>query len=167
MTPCILVGCTRFQSNVLLQYSLFFLTLGICVCICIHVCIHTHTQTHIHTHTHTHTHTYIYIYIYIYQNKRSRNHIFTVMQRHSCFEALPQICRNRKVASSCLSVCPSAWKALAPAEKIFVKFYSGGVFCWKDRKKFNFGYNLTKISGTFCEDLSIRMTGLVTCGTMV
>jgi hypothetical protein len=34
-------------------------------------------------------------------------------------------------------------------------------------KKINFDYNLAKISGTLYEDLSVRMTGLVTSGIMV
>jgi hypothetical protein len=148
VTPCNLVCCTRFRSNVLLPRSLFFLTLDICVCVCVCACMYMYM--------------YIYIYIYIYQNKRSRNHIFTVVQRHSCFEALSQICENRIVASSVL-LHGMPW---LPLEE-FSWNHIVGIILLERWEKFNFGYNLTKISGSLCEDLSIRMTCLVTSGIMV
>jgi hypothetical protein len=146
MTPCNLVCCTRFWSNVLLPHSLFFLTLDICVCIYIYI----YTQTHTHTQ----------------QTKRSRNHIFTVMQRHSCSGALSQICGNRIVALSCLSVCPSAWNTLAPAGGIFMKFYIGEYFAGKIEKN-SVSVIIWQKYQTLFEDVSIPMTGLVTSGIMV
>ena len=60
---------------------------------------------------------------------------------------LSQNCEKRPLASSCLSVCPSAWNNSAPTERIFIKFYIWGHFENLSRK-FTFHHNRTKITGT-------------------
>ena len=73
----------------------------------------------------------------------------------------------RKIAKSdcylhliCLSVCtpahPSSWNILAPPEWIFMKF---GIWVFfKDiLRKLKFDYNLTRLMGTFHEDLCTFM----------
>ena len=55
------------------------------------------------------------------------------------------------LASSRVSVCPSAWNNLPPTGRIFMKFYIWGFFdslSWK----FKFYYSFTRISDTVHED---------------
>jgi hypothetical protein len=73
----------------------------------------------------------------------------------SFVEARSQNFEKRLFASSCLSVCPSAWNNSAPYGRIFMKFDSG-VFVQNLSRKFGFYYNLT-IRGTLREDLCTIM----------
>jgi len=61
--------------------------------------------------------------------------------------------RKAPIASSCLSVCPSAWKNSAPTGRIFVyKDFSKNL-----SRKFKFNYNLIRITDSLHEDLGTFM----------
>jgi len=69
----------------------------------------------------------------------------------SSFYARSQSCEKWLLASSCLSVRPSAWNNSAPTRRIFMKF-NIWVFFENLSRKFQFHYNLTRITGTLHED---------------
>ena len=53
----------------------------------------------------------------------SRNRQYKMERRNfSGFQARSQYCGKRLLASSCLSVCSSAWNNWAPTRRIFMKF---------------------------------------------
>jgi len=68
-----------------------------------------------------------------------------------CFRRFSQNCEKRLLATSCLSVCPSACNNSDPTRRIFMKFD-----IWKFfeilSKKLKFHSNLTRITGTSHED---------------
>ena len=51
----------------------------------------------------------------------------------------------RLLASSCLSVCPSAWNDSAPTERIFTKTLYFSIFFENLSRKFKLHQNLTRI----------------------
>ena len=56
-------------------------------------------------------------------------------------------CEKRPLASSCLSVCPSAWNNSAPTGRIFI-WFDIAVFFENLLRKFQFHYTLTRMTGT-------------------
>jgi hypothetical protein len=61
------------------------------------------------------------------------------------------MCKKRVLASSCLSVRPSAWNS-TPATRSFTKFHIW-VFFESLPRKFKFDQNLTRITGILHEDV--------------
>ena len=74
------------------------------------------------------------------------------------FRRFHKIFLNRPLASSCLSVlCLSAWNSSAPTGRIFMKFFIW-MFFENPSRKFEFHWNLTKITDTLNANWYIYLT---------
>ena len=67
------------------------------------------------------------------------------------FANLRKDCEKRLLASSCLSICLSAWNDSAPTGRIFMAICIW-VFFENMSRKFTFHYNRTRITGNVHED---------------
>jgi hypothetical protein len=93
----------------------------------------------------------------------ARNRVVPLIISDTILQARPENCEKRLLASSCLSVCLSAWNNSVPIRRIFIKFYAWEFFdnLWK---KFNFHQNLTRTTGSLHEYLSTFMVNTYLAG---